>query len=470
VAFDLMMRRRTVVPPGGRFRDRREAGLALANEVARRHVTRPVVLALPRGGVPVAVEVADRIGAPLDVLIVRKLGCPGRPELGIGAIAEGGVRLYNDEWVAALGITSTQLDEITARELREVERRAATYRGDRSRVPVEGRTAIVVDDGLATGYTARAAIAAVRTRRPDRVVLAVPVGSPATVAELGDLADEVVCPHTPRSFRGVGQFYTDFRQVDDSEVVTLLARDDPAATEAPPEHHEPGSPHARDVRIPAGSVTLRGTLAAPDDPLGVVVFAHGSGSSRRSPRNTAVARSLQAGGLATLLFDLLTDREAKDRSNAFDIRLLATRLELATRWLERQPECAALRIGYFGASTGATAALAAAARDPTIAAVVSRGGRPDLAGDALPQVTAPTLLIVGERDTTVVELNRRARRRLAGPTELAIVPGATHLFTEPGALERVATLALRWFAARLGQDRPTRSDTATTDSPPRRTR
>jgi putative phosphoribosyl transferase len=445
----------------GRFRDRRAAGIALAAEIARRRFPRPVVLALPRGGVPVAVELADRLDAPLDVLIVRKLGCPGRPELGIGAIAEDDIVLHNDRWVAALGVTMTQLEQIADRERREVERRAARYRGNRPLVPIEGRTAIIVDDGLATGYTARAAIAAARTRRPDRVVLAVPVGAPETVAELDRVADEVVCLHTPRSFAGVGQFYADFRQVDDAEVVALLTGAEATATDASQTHHATDRPTTRDVRIPAGSVRLRGTLARPRDPVGVVAFAHGSGSSRRSPRNTAVARSLQDGGLATLLFDLLTDDEATHRANVFDIELLATRLGLATRWLERQPECAALRVGYFGASTGAAAALVAAARDPTIAAIVSRGGRPDLAGPDLPQVTAPTLLIVGERDATVVELNRRARRSIAGPTELAIVPAATHLFGEPGALDRVGSLALGWFTTHLGRaaGRDERTDT-----------
>jgi putative phosphoribosyl transferase len=182
-----------------------------------------------------------------------------------------------------------------------------------------------------------------------------------------------------------------------------------------------------------------------------VIFAHGSGSSRLSPRNQMVAEYLQRGGLGTLLFDLLTEVETRSRANVFDIPLLAERLEAATDWVKTQPEISELPIGYFGASTGAGAALVAAAEGTQpIAAVVSRGGRPDLAGDALDKVTAPTLLIVGGNDEAVIGLNRMALERLTGHTKLVIVPGATHLFEEPGTLEEVARLAEEWFVKYLG--------------------
>jgi pimeloyl-ACP methyl ester carboxylesterase len=205
------------------------------------------------------------------------------------------------------------------------------------------------------------------------------------------------------------------------------------------------------VVIPAGGVQLSGTLTLPPYPLGVVVFAHGSGSSRFSPRNRFVADRLVAANLGTLLFDLLTPAEAEARANVFDIALLAQRLGAATEWLAARPATADLTIGYFGASTGAAAALVAAARaGQSIGAVVSRGGRPDLAGDALGRVTAPTLLIVGGLDGAVLELNRAALMRLAGVRQLAVVPRATHLFEEPGALEHAALLATRWFERYLG--------------------
>ena len=204
------------------------------------------------------------------------------------------------------------------------------------------------------------------------------------------------------------------------------------------------------VRIRADAVNLEGMLAIPAGAQGVVLFAHGSGSSRRSPRNNYVARVLRENGIGTLLFDLLTEPEDAVYETRFDISLLTDRLTAATRWLTGRSETKKLKVGYFGASTGAAAALeAAAALGPTVRAVVSRGGRPDLAGPALDRVKAPTLLIVGGDDDVVIELNQQAYDRLKAEKELAVIPGATHLFEEPGALEEVARLAARWFARHL---------------------
>ena len=200
------------------------------------------------------------------------------------------------------------------------------------------------------------------------------------------------------------------------------------------------------VRLTRGGLSLEGILGLPTRARGMVVFAHGSGSGRFSPRNNFVARHLQQGRLATVLIDLLTPDEAEDRRKVFDIDLLADRVLLAKAWLEQDARTKGLGIGYFGASTGAGAALQAAARDPSsIRAVVSRGGRPDLAAPYLPSVTAPTLLIVGGDDEPVIEMNREAYRLLACPKRLVIVPGASHLFEEAGTLEEVAEHALIWF-------------------------
>jgi putative phosphoribosyl transferase len=205
-----------------------------------------------------------------------------------------------------------------------------------------------------------------------------------------------------------------------------------------------------EVEIDSGRASLPGELTVPSDAVGIAVFAHGSGSSRLSPRNVAVARALNDRGIATLLFDLLTPVEANDRGNVFDIDLLSDRLEDAVRWAMGRPEMAGLPVGVFGASTGAAAALVVAARLPTeVAAVVSRGGRPDLAGPALERVNAPTLLIVGGEDPVVVEVNRQAEGLLRGEKRLEVIPGAGHLFEEPGALERVAELAADWFLRHL---------------------
>jgi putative phosphoribosyl transferase len=211
--------------------------------------------------------------------------------------------------------------------------------------------------------------------------------------------------------------------------------------------HEP-------VPVTVQPMGLKGLLGVPEDARGIVIFAHGSGSGRLSPRNNHVARGLREAGLATLLIDLLTPMEEQNRANVFDIPLLAARLAGAGEWVQHVPEIAALPIGYFGASTGAGAALLAASRaDDRVGAVVSRGGRPDLAGaHALKQVRAPTLLIVGGRDLPVIDLNRAALRHLGGDSELVIVPGAGHLFEEPGTLDQVIDHAARWFVQYLRKD------------------
>jgi len=209
-----------------------------------------------------------------------------------------------------------------------------------------------------------------------------------------------------------------------------------------------------DVEIPTTSLTgtpsqLPGRLCLPESAIGLVLFAHGSGSSRRSPRNAHVAEVLHEGWIGTLLFDLLTEQEATDRVNVFDISLLADRLGDAIRFVREHEQTAGLPLGLFGASTGAAAAIVAAAADTDIAAVVSRGGRPDLAGTALRRLRAPTLLVVGGHDPQVLALNEAALAELPGQKRMAIVPGATHLFEEPGTLDEVARLAAEWFGRHL---------------------
>lgn len=219
----------------------------------------------------------------------------------------------------------------------------------------------------------------------------------------------------------------------------------------------------RAVAVPSGSVTLEGTLGIPEGAVGVVLFAHGSGSSRFSPRNRYVARVLRDAGIGTLLLDLLSrDEEAIDevtRHHRFDIGMLAERLVATIDWLAQEPVTRSLPVGLFGASTGGGAALVAAAERPDrVAAVVSRGGRPDLAGDALPRVRAPTLLLVGELDDVVIRLNQMAMVRMRAAVQLVVIPRATHLFEEPGALEQVAAAARDWFLLHLGHARQSRDE------------
>jgi putative phosphoribosyl transferase len=429
-----------------RFPDRREAGRRLAAALERYADQDPVVLALPRGGVAVGYEVARALGVPLDVLIARKLGAPMQPELGVGAVAEGGALHVDADTCYLLGIGGDELRNLAARERAVIEQRMLEYRGGRPLPPLAGRTVILVDDGVATGGTARAAIRALRSHRPERVVFAVPVASAEAAEALRDEADDLVALLLPERLSAIGAWYRDFTQLGDDDVKALLARANAPAPVEP-------SWSERLVIVDAG-VPLEGSLIVPRGASGLVLFVHGSGSSRFSPRNRYVAEELGARGLATLLVDLLTeDEEQLDEQTAelrFDIGLLAARVARATDWLEREPATARLRVGYFGSSTGAAAALvAAAARPDVVAAVVSRGGRPDLATDALDDVRAPTLLIVGARDREVLRLNREAFLRLRGPKALELVPGATHLFDEPGALEQVAALASVWFERHL---------------------
>jgi putative phosphoribosyl transferase len=387
----------------GRFRNRAEAGRLLAEQLHEYSGRDDVlVLALPRGGVPVGLEIARELKAPLDVFLVRKLGLPGQEELAMGAIASGGARVLNEDLVSSLGLDQELIDSVAEREQAELARREKAYRGDRPPPDVRGKTVILVDDGLATGSSMRAAVAALREQAPGRIIVAVPAAPRQTCDELRRHVDELVVLKTPRPFYAVGVWYEDFSEVSDEDVRRLLAQG-----------------------------------------RGIVVFAHGSGSSGRSPRSRTVADVLEQAGFETVLFDLL---RAGEEARRFDIPLLSERL------LEATPEAESrnLPIGLFGASTGAAAALVVAADRPdVVSAVVSRGGRPDLAGDALPRVRCPTLLVVGGADETVLELNREAMAAMQAPVELEIVPGATHLFEEPGALERVAELARDWFVKYL---------------------
>ena len=449
------------------FRDREDAGRKLAAQLhAYAHRKDVIVLGIPRGGVPVAFEVAKSLDAPLDIFVSRKLGVPWHEELAFGAVATGGARVLDRAIIDAVGIPDEEIGQITARVKKELDRRENLYRGDRSPLKVDGLTVILVDDGIATGSSMRAAITSLRQMRPAQIVVAVPVAPQSTCKRLRFEVDRLVCVHMPEEFYAIGQFYEDFSQVADEEVTRLLhlaaqpvlesvGQDDPPDTEGRMDMI-PGRMSQRDgikreVLIDVEGTTLEGALVLPKDANGLVLFAHGSGSTRHSPRNRYVAGVLNSQHIGTLLFDLLTrQEEALDRYTGelrFNIPFLAKRLIGATNWTMSSPDTNGLKVGYFGASTGAAAALIAASELPgLVSAVVSRGGRPDLAEEALGSVYAPTLLIVGGDDEPVISMNREALARLYCPDKkLVIIPGATHLFEEPGTLEEVARLAAQWF-------------------------
>jgi putative phosphoribosyl transferase len=401
-----------------------------------------VILGLPRGGVPVAAEVAAQVGAPLDIILVRKLGVPAQPELGFGALGEGGVRVLSTPIMSAAGVTERDVAHVEAKARTELDQRIAIFRSEAPAISLAGRTAVIVDDGFATGSTAIAACRVARARGADRVILAVAVAPSDWITRCGDVADRLIAVATPANFSSVGEWYQDFSPTTDAEVIEILRR---ARSKEQARERDPLKVH-----IPWGNSEVVGELLMPDRPRGLVVFAHGSGSSRRSPRNRIVAESLYQAGIASLLIDLLTLDETARHATVDRIDLLAERMVAAVEWVSHQPELSAIKIGVCGASTGAAVALWSAAQPHSpIAAVVSRGGRPDLAREVLHIVTAPTLMIVGSRDHQVLKLNSEARALMNCETELTVVPGATHLFEEPGTLEVAAQAASEWFVRYL---------------------
>jgi putative phosphoribosyl transferase len=425
----------------------------LGQRLAGHRGTHAAVLGLARGGVPVALEVARAIDGDLDVLVVRKVGAPANPEYGIGAVAEGGAVFFRPGALAEVGLTREQGAALARREAGEVARRVRAYRGGRPLTSLAGRTAIIVDDGVATGATARAAARAARRAGASRVVLAAPVIAAASAPEMAEDFDEIVACDLPEPFYAVGQWYERFDQVSDDEVLACLGApgaDSPPVS--PDENRTSGDELEADLAVPAGARAL-------------VLFAHGSGSSRRSPRNRAVAAALRQRGLGTMLVDLETAAERERGGPGLDVGRLGDRVAAVVRQVSREPATRGLPVFCLGASTGAAVALAAAARPgDRIAGVISRGGRPDLLPpEILRRVHVPVLLVVGSRDEEVLELNRAAMRHLPG-ADLEVVDGATHLFEEPGTLDEVGRLAGDWIERHLpggaasadDQDRPRR--------------
>lgn len=451
---------------GWLFANRAEAGERLADRLGALDPN-TVVVAIPRGGVPVGAAVARRFGVALDVAIVRKLGAPGRRELAIGAVGEGGITVISEQMTRQFAMTADQLRELERLERAEVQRREHQIRSALPPIGLTGRSVVIVDDGVATGSTLLAACRVVRAHAPSRITVAVPVAPPGWKLGFGDAADAYLSCYTPEDFMAVGQWYRDFPAVADAEMlrdlidtraemgnpsglVTAVSGNpddqvavlngvlDDAVTEIDTEITiEPDVAGTSDE-------PLVGWLHVPAGAAGMVVFAHGSGSGRMSPRNHLVAEIFHRHGIGTLLVDLLSVSEQADAEKAFNIVLLAKRTASICGYL-RASEVGHLPIALFGGSTGAAAALRAAADDPSITTVVSRGGRVDLAADQLHDLDQPVLMIVGGHDEWVLTINQKAMDALPDGSDLAVVPGASHLFSEPGALERVANTAANWF-------------------------
>jgi len=452
------------LPPTPLYADRAEAGKAVAtalealgNVAGRRDL---IVLGLPRGGIPVARVVADALGAPLESLVARKLGVPGLREVAFGAIAEGRRKVVEDSVWWYLGLPRRVVAPIVDRERTELRRRSCLYRAGAPLPALRGRTVVLVDDGLASGTTLRAAALAVRRHRPVRVIAAVPVASAMHCDDVRATVDALVTVATPDPFETVSAWYDDFTPVSDAQVLRLLGRS--SAARPGMSDVGPDATDEQEITIPVGSDRvggpgrLTGDLGLPNGrPAGLVILAHGGGSSRNSYRNRYLAGRLRQGGWATMRVDLLLEHEqAEDDVTGdarFDIGRIAGRLRRATEWAARTRAPGAERLVLFGASTGAAAALVvAAARPDLVSGVASRGGRVDLAGPSLPAVRAPVLMIVGGADTDTLQRSRVSAPRLAGRTRLDVIRGAGHTFEEPGALGAVGEHVVHWLR-RLGR-------------------
>lgn len=403
------------------FLDRRDAGRRLGEQLGWLRGQDVVVLALPRGGVPVALEVAAVLGAPLDVLGVRKVGLPGRPELAMGAVGEGGVEVVLEEVVRVAGVGRLQLAQAQAHARAELEDQLAGYRGVAPHLPVAGRVALIVDDGAVTGATLRAACRVARARHAERVVVAVPVAAPEVLEVLEGEADVVRGLLAPSGLAVVEDCYGDASPVTDEQVRALLA-------------------DRSGLRLQVIDLTaVDGVLTVPDDARGLVVVA-GEGLA-------TTAAALRAEGWGTLVIDDL----GGPLNEAVDRLLAATRAALT------RPACAGLPVGWLGADLTVPVLLAAASEQGApVDLLVCRGGRPDLARPVLPQVVAPTLLIVGARDRRGVTLARQAMVWLRCESELRVVPGATASFAEPGSHGAAVALTERWLTAHLTREEAVR--------------
>jgi len=414
-----------------RYRDREEAGRLLATALREAGVHAPVVLGIPRGGVPVAAEVARALDGELGVVVARKLRAPGQPELAVGAITADGAEWLNESLADECGADSRYLSLERARQIDEARRREAAFDGDR-RPDVKGRTVVIVDDGLATGATAIAAARSVKGAGAARVILAAPVAPPETVGRLRAEVDDVVCPRIEEDFWAIGQFYVGFRQVSDEEVKAIL---DAFAA----------GPKTIDARVSRDGVELAVRLRLAGHRAPLVTFVHGLGSSKDSPRNVVIAEHLVDRGIGALLFDLSGHGDSS-RSTGDEFEAFVADLAAVQQWASRRSEVAPERMAIAGSSLGAAVALTAVKRALVHpAALVLRA--PPVGPAEYHGLEVPTLLLVGSLDPLLGEA--RAAAAICPAVELRVVEGAGHLFEEPGTLEQAASITVEWLAGRL---------------------
>lgn len=429
----------------GTFVNREAAGQALVAELAGVVTGPAVVVAVPRGGVAVALPIAERLKAPLTVVYARKLTAPVAPELAFGALDEDGEATLDATTLAMLGLGGDDVERARTRVAGEIRRRMALYGAPPLSTFLPGKTVVLVDDGLATGLTMRAAVAYARRHGALEVVVAVPCASTPAAERFRRDADRFVGLVVDPEFVAVSQYYVDFSPVTDDEVVALLAKGRGGGNPGGPEGLRISFLNSRGRR-------LAGELLLPPGwgPHAVVVFAHGWGSGKASPRNREAAEALRAAGIAAFLFDFTGHGESEGSGADSTLGQQVDDLQAALAVLRTLDDLDGARVGVVGASSGAAVALRAVAGGAPVRALVLRSGNPEGAERLAPQVTVPTLLIVGERDAATLAANEALAARLGGPHRLEVVPGGDHLFQDPGALRRAVGLTVRWFGEHLG--------------------
>lgn len=423
------------------FRDREEAGRLLAERLARVVHTPCVVAAIPRGGVVVALPVADRLGAPLTVVYARKLTAPAAPEVAFGAVDEDGQVLVDSAAAVALGLDPADVDAARRRVAHDIERRIAAYGVPPLGRYLPGPEVVLVDDGLATGLTMQAALRYARRHGARVVTVAVPCASAAAAQHFEREADRFVSLVVDQEFVAVGAYYQEFRVVDDEVVRALLER----------ARGEP--PAAGGQRVwfrNARGYRLAGELLAPAGaPCPGVAVAHGRGSSKASPRNRAFAQALRSAGMAVLLFDFTGHGDSEGRETESTLEQQTDDLRAALEFLRRLPAVDGSRLGMIGASTGAAAVLRVAADEPAVRALVLRAPTPGPARAAAAKLRVPTLVVVGDRDPLARADSEALARDVAG-ARLELVPEGDHLLSEPRALAHAIRLVTQWMREHLG--------------------
>ncbi|MBX3019887.1 MAG: hypothetical protein KF767_18515 [Bdellovibrionaceae bacterium] len=414
-----------------RFQNRTVAAQQLADQLEDLRELKPVVLGIPRGAMPMAKIIADRLEADLDLVLVKKIGHPQHPEFALGSVTENGDVILGSGALQN-GMIEEDLAEQAAKIATRLREMRAHYTNGRPAVPLRGRDVIVVDDGIATGATMLAAIEFLRRAQVRQIVVATPVASPQAVQRLEDEGVEVRALLTPEEFGAVSYYYDNFAQVSDAEVGGFFRV----------------SP--REIEVFEDGVKLNATLGLPMKPRGLVVFAHGSGHGRQSPKNQYIAEAFNRQGFATLLVDLMTPEEADDDLNRFEIGLLAHRLRACLAWARKDPRLADIPLALYGTHTGTAAALMVAAQPGhRIDALVSRSGRPDLVTEVLPQLRVPVLFLVGAKDRAVLHLHEESFIQMHGERQLHPIPEAGAFIDTDLQMEEIVRESLRWVERHL---------------------